>query len=102
MIKNGQIEIVRKIYNEYVDAANMACTCEADDLADAMGTALEAMESVQMLENKFVVGMKVHYNGDDADDFIECPVCKQKVAQNDDYPEMRPKHCPECGIKLIY
>ena len=22
--------------------------------------------------------------------------------RNDDYAEMRPKHCPECGTKLIY
>ena len=102
MEEKRAIEIVRKIYNEYVDAANIACTCESDDLADAIGTALEAMESVQMLRNKFVVGMKVHYQGYDDADSIECPICKYIVACNDDYPEMKPKHCPECGIKLIY
>lgn len=102
MIKNEQIEIVRKIYNEYVDAANMACTCEADACASAMCTALETMEYAQMLENKFVVGIKVHYQGYDDADSIECPICKYIVGCNDDYPEMRPKHCPECGIKLIY
>lgn len=44
----------------------------------------------------------VNYQGDDEMDGIECPICKYEVASNDDYAEMRPKHCPECGTKLIY
>lgn len=31
-----------------------------------------------------------------------CPFCGYEVARNDDYEEMRPKHCPECGTKLTY
>lgn len=33
---------------------------------------------------------------------LTCPSCKYEVARNDDYTEMRPKHCPECGTKLKY
>ena len=44
----------------------------------------------------------VNYQGDDEMDGIECPICKYEVASNDDYAEMRPKHCPKCGTKLIY
>lgn len=44
----------------------------------------------------------VNYQGDDEMDGIECPICKYEVARNDDYAEMRPKYCPECGTKLIY
>ena len=29
-------------------------------------------------------------------------IANMKDARNDDYAEMRPKHCPECGTKLIY
>ena len=46
--------------------------------------------------------MNVNYQGDDADDGIECPVCKWEVARNDDYECVKPKHCPNCGTRLIY
>lgn len=51
---------------------------------------------------RFVDGMEVNRQGDDESDGIECPFCGYEVARNDDYPETRPKHCPECGTKLIY
>ena len=47
-------------------------------------------------------GMNVTYTGYDESDSILCPVCGYEIARNDDYPEMRPKHCPECGCKLLY
>lgn len=47
-------------------------------------------------------GMNVAYTGYDESDSILCPVCGYEVARNDDYLEMRPKHCPECGCKLLY
>lgn len=56
----------------------------------------------KMLEKKFVIGMEVEYKGDDESDNIKCPMCKDVVAWNDDYQDMRPKHCPNCGTKLIY
>lgn len=64
--------------------------------------AKDALEGVEALINKYVTGMNVHYQGDDADDAIECPFCGYEVASNDDYEEICPEHCPKCGTKLIY
>lgn len=47
-------------------------------------------------------GIKVKRQGDDADDEILCPECGYSLARNDEKEELRPKHCPECGTKLIY
>lgn len=68
----------------------------------ALTGGIDALESAEALKNRFIDGMNVHSQGDDADDSIECPFCGYEVARNDDYEEMRPKHCPECGTKLIY
>ena len=74
-----------------------------ENLMDEAAKRLEdALESVEALKKRFTDGMNVHRQGDDADDGIECPFCGYEVARNDDYKEMRPKHCPECGTKLIY
>lgn len=62
----------------------------------------EAKETVLKMKKRYIDGIKINYRGDDADDGIECPFCGYEVARNDDYQEMRPKHCPECGTKLIY
>ena len=58
-------------------------------------------ESAYMHE-RFLDGLPVHRQGDDESDGIECPICKYEVARNDDYPDERPCHCPNCGTKLIY
>ena len=47
-------------------------------------------------------GIEVKRQGDDADDEILCPECGHSLARNDEEEELRPKHCPECGTKLIY
>lgn len=47
-------------------------------------------------------GIEVKRQGDDADDEILCPECGYSLARNDEEEELRPKHCPECGTKLIY
>lgn len=47
-------------------------------------------------------GIKVKRQGDDVDDEILCPECGYSLARNDEKEELRPKHCPECGTKLIY
>lgn len=76
---------------------------ESDDRKiEAFVLGIAALESVEALKNRFINGMNVHYEGDDAGDEIECPLCGYGVARNDDYNEMRTKHCPECGTKLIY
>lgn len=53
-------------------------------------------------KERFIKGIKVIQNGLDADDDICCPICGCSVARNDDFREMRPKHCPDCGTKLVY
>lgn len=54
------------------------------------------------LKARYKVGLPVKYTGQDESDFINCPLCDNPVARNDDYEGDRPKHCPECGTKLIY
>ena len=69
----------------------------------SMNVELHKLEAeCRTLKHRYMDGMKVHYRGDDADDGIECPFCGYEVARNDDYSEMRPMHCQECGTKLIY
>ena len=71
-------------------------------LEQAADSLTEIKQSVDKLKQKFIKGLPVNHQGYDADDAIECPACGYEVARNDDYREMRPKHCPECGTKLIY
>lgn len=54
------------------------------------------------MTQRYEIGMLVKRQGADECDGIECPVCGYEVARNDDFYEMRPKHCPECGTKLLY
>ena len=54
------------------------------------------------MQQKYEDGIEVKRQGDDADDEILCPECGYSLARNDDEEELRPKHCPECGTKLIY
>lgn len=53
------------------------------------------------MQRKYEDGIEVKRQGDDADDEILCPECGYSLARNDE-EELRPKHCPECGTKLIY
>jgi len=62
----------------------------------------EASDSIAKLKKRYMDGLEVHYQGDDESDGIECPVCGYEVACNDDFEDMKPKHCPECGTKLLY
>lgn len=54
------------------------------------------------MQQKYEDGIEIKRQGDDADDEILCPECGYSLARNDEEEELRPKHCPECGIKLIY
>jgi len=54
------------------------------------------------MQQKYEDGIEVKRQGDDADDEILCPECGYSLARNDEKEELRPKHCPECGTKLIY
>ena len=54
------------------------------------------------MQQKYEDGIEVKRQGDDVDDEILCPECGYSLARNDEEEELRPKHCPECGTKLIY
>lgn len=54
------------------------------------------------MKQKYEDGIDVKRQGDDADDEILCPECGYSLARNNEEEELRPKHCPECGTKLIY
>ena len=54
------------------------------------------------MQRKYEDGIEVKRQGDDADDEILCSECGYSLAINDEEEELRPKHCPECGTKLIY
>lgn len=54
------------------------------------------------MQRKYEDGIEVKRQGDDADDEILCPECGYSLTINDEEEELRPKHCPECGTKLIY
>ena len=54
------------------------------------------------MQRKYEDGIEVKRQGDDADDEILCPECGYSLARNNEEEELRPKHCPKCGTKLIY
>ena len=54
------------------------------------------------MKERFLIGKVVHRQGDDESDAIACPYCGYEVARNDDFDELKPKHCPDCGTKLLY
>lgn len=54
------------------------------------------------MNRRFTKGAKVVYEGFDEMDDILCPHCGNPVSRMDEESEFRPKHCPECGTKLIY
>lgn len=54
------------------------------------------------MQQKYEDGIEVKRQGDDTDDEILCPECGYSLARNDEEEELQPKHCPECGTKLIY
>lgn len=54
------------------------------------------------MQRQYKDGIEVKRQGDDTDDKILCPECGYSLARNDEKEELRPKHCPECGTKLIY
>ena len=79
---------------------------EVDGTPELLEQAAQVLSDTQRSLNhyrqKFIEGLPVHSTGDDESDGIECPSCGYEVARNDDYDEMRPNYCPECGTKLIY
>lgn len=54
------------------------------------------------MKERFLIGKVVYRQGDDESDVIACPYCGYEVSRNDDFDELKPKHCPDCGTKLLY
>ena len=79
---------------------------QAEETQKLLNLAADSLESCTAesayMQERFLDGFPVHRQGDDESDSIECPICKYEVARNDDYPDERPCHCPNCGTKLIY
>ena len=58
--------------------------------------------SLDDLESRYIYGIRTHYQEHDDGDHILCPICKHVVANKNDQKDTWPKHCSECGTKLIY
>lgn len=94
----GELMAYADVYR-HIPAAQKEVDGTPELLKEATGALMEATDSVSKMKERYMDGIKVHYQGYDA---IECPVCGFEVARNDDYDDMKPKHCPECGTKLLY
>ena len=58
--------------------------------------------SLDGLESRYIYGIRAHYQEHDDGDRILCPICKHVVANKNNQKDTWPKHCSECGTKLIY
>lgn len=55
------------------------------------------------VKSRFIDGMPVKEDGDDADDAIRCPYCNAEIGTNDNLDYFgKPAHCEHCGTKLIW
>lgn len=94
---------------EEVQQRLLYALCELTDYED---TGLDPCQVTEMnrlfrerceeMRERYQVGMPVHRQGDDESDGMECPHCGFEVARNDDFNDIRPNHCSNCGTKLIY
>ena len=75
---------------------------EINERIETLRLALDEMQTPEEMKARYIEGMKAIYEGLDESDDILCPVCGYSLARIDDYYEMRPKHCEECGTKIIY
>ena len=75
---------------------------EIKERINTLRLALDEMQTSEEMKERYIVGIKAVREGLDESDDILCPVCNHSLACNDDYYEMRPKHCEECGTKIIY
>lgn len=69
---------------------------------NVMEQIVEQKQIVKKMKERFLIGKVVHRQGNDESDAIACPYCGYEVARNDDFDELKPKHCPDCGTKLLY
>lgn len=91
-----------KVLHERLGDNFDAITTSEKDFGDWIDRLRWHVKKCDELGNKFVKENAVIYEGMDESDGILCPLCRYEVARNDDYSDIRPKHCPECGCKLKY
>ena len=93
-----------RLYEKAYKKEPAGCVVEGTPelLHRAASTLDELGQNLTAIKSRFIDGMRVHSQGDDESDAIECPFCGYKIASNDDYEKMRTPHCPQCGTKLIY
>ena len=96
-----EIDFSKVLHEKLGDDFNTIITSEKE-FGDWIDRLRWHVQKCDELGNKFLRENKVIYEGDDESDSILCPSCKYEVGWNDDYSEMRPKHCPNCGCKLKY
>lgn len=95
-----ELRLYEKAYKK--EPAGCAVEGTPELLHRAASTLDELGQNLTAIKSRFIDGMRVHSQGDDESDAIECPFCGYKIARNDDYEKMRTPHCPQCGTKLIY
>lgn len=96
-----EIDFSKVLHEKLGDSFDVVTTSEKD-FGDWIDRLRWHVEKCDELGNKFLRANEVIYRGMDESDDILCPSCRYEVARNDDYSDMRPKHCPECGCKLAY
>lgn len=95
--KEKENNLIKDCYESYKDLLKLEKKIhESATLFQTVALTLAEMQ------RKYEDGIEVKRQGDDADDEILCPECGYSLARNDEEEELRPKHCPECGTKLIY
>lgn len=95
--KEKENNLIKDCYESYKDLLKLEK--KINESATLFQTVALTLAETQ---RKYEDGIEVKRQGDDADDEILCPECGYSLARNDEEEELRPKHCPECGIKLIY
>lgn len=93
-----------RLYEKAYKKEPAGCVVEGTPelLHRAASTLDELGQNLTAIKSRFIDGMRVHSQGDNESDAIECPFCGYKIVSNDDYEKMRTPHCPQCGTKLIY
>lgn len=105
-MKNKCKDVVDELYRYAEKYREPPTGMEVEGTAELLEKAAkcigEASYSAAQLTQRYVLGMPVHRQGNDEMDGLECPCCGYEVGRNDDFDEMHPRHCPECGTRLIY
>lgn len=90
LLKNGEAKAIKVIES----------LIAVDD--DSFNQIREIKTGLSEMKTRYQDGMEAIREGCDESDEILCPVCRASLACNDDDEELRPKHCPECGTKILY